>query len=46
MNERNHLFAWLEACPFDWDIITDDPGVLRVLFFYEEADEGVEQKED
>jgi hypothetical protein len=37
---REELFEWLDTCPdHHWDVVHDDEGHVRVLFWFDEENE-------
>ena len=37
---RKELFEWLNTCPdHNWDVVHDDEGHMRVLFWFDEDEE-------
>ena len=37
---RKELFEWLNTCPdHKWDVVHDDEGHVRVLFWFDEDEE-------
>ena len=37
---REEFFEWLNTCPeHNWDVVHDDEGHARILFWFDEEDE-------
>ena len=39
MSEYEKLWNWLHESDYKWDCVSDDTGVVRIIFFVDEDDE-------